>query len=303
MTSLKDLELRDLRYFLEIARQGHMTRAARALHVAQPTLSHALGRLELELEEPLFLRPAEGRPGLRLTDMGRLLLQHTERILAELSNLQNDLDARSGELRGQVTLASMQTLNSTLLPRPLARFASMHPRVRLELRTLAAEDIPRALEEGRVDVGLLAGAPDAVVADLEVQALLQEELVLLTSSAGAWRRRRSVRLSELAEQTFVSTLPGTFTYGIVAAACRAAGFTPKSQLFLESGEAIVQVVAAGHGISILPQGYSKSASTEVRTLSLRDPTPMRTVLAAWSGRYPLSRAAREVLQAIQSSVR
>ena len=295
---MNELDLRDLRYFMEVARQGHMTKAARALHVAQPTLSHALARLEEALQAQLFLRPAEGRPGLRLTSAGQRVKAATERISAELSALMDDLNGSAGRLVGEVTLASMQTLNSTLLPRPLAEFAAAHADVHLELRTFAAETIPRALEEGTIDLGFLAGAPEGVIAELEVRNLLEEELVLIAARCHPLSRRRSLRLGQIRGQRFVSTLPGTFTYGIVAAACRSAGFVPDAQMFLESGEAIVDVVRSGYGVSILPRGYISSHDPSVSVIRLRDPTPRRSVIAAWSRRYPLSAAARAVLEVI-----
>ncbi|MGC4063205.1 MAG: LysR family transcriptional regulator [Polyangiaceae bacterium] len=243
------MELRDLTYFLACLDEGHLTRAAHHLHVAQPTLSHALARLEAEAGEPLLERPRKGRPSMVPTAAGRLLEARARRALGEVQGFADDLSALRGVLRGHVKIGSMQTLNSTILPAPLARFALEHEGVQLSLHTFAAEEIPSTVLEGRIDVGLLAGAPATAVMKLAVTRLCSEELVVLVRSTDKLARRRQLALAELEKQSFVLVLPGTFTHAIILEACHAAGFSPRVRLSLESGEAIREVVRAGLGIS------------------------------------------------------
>jgi DNA-binding transcriptional LysR family regulator len=296
------MELRDLVYFLACLDEGHLTRAAQHLHVAQPTLSHALARLETEAGERLLERPRKGRPRLRATPAGKLLAERARRAVAEVRAFSDDLSALRGVLRGEVRIGSMQTLNSTVVPRPLARFALAHPEVQVSLHTLAAEDIPGALSEGRIDVGLIAGAPAPVLGRLEARRLCSEELVAIVRHDDPLAQPRALELRRLAERGFVMVLPGTFTDGLIVEACRKAGFTPKVLLRLESGEAIREVVRAGLGLTILPAGYLAERDPTLRAVRLTHPTPKRDVHVAWDERTRLSAAALAFVEELKRAV-
>lgn len=294
------MELRDLTYFLACLDEGHLTRAARNLHVAQPTLSHALARLELEAGEALLERPRKGRPTLLPTAAGLLLEQRARRAISEVQGFSDDLSALRGVTRGHVRIGSMQTLNSTVLPVPLARFAIEHQGVQISLHTLAAEAIPTALLEGRIDIGLLAGAPVSATTQLATKRLCSEEFVAVVRAGDPLSRRRELPLAVLREQQFVFVLPGTFTYAILVEACRRAGFFPDIRLSLESGEAIREVVKAGLGVTILPAGYIDRGDESLRAIRLTAPTPKREVLAAWDPRSDAPLAVKAFLNALET---
>jgi len=296
------MELRDLGYFLACLDEGHLTRASRRLHVAQPTLSHALARLETEAGERLLERPRKGRPRLSATPAGKLLEQRARRAVAEVQAFSDDLSALRGVLRGEVRLGSMQTLNSTVLPKPLARFALEHPQVQVSLHTFAAEDIPAALAEGRIDAGLIAGAPAQVLGQLEARRLCSERLVAIVRHVDPLATPRSLPLSRLAHRGFVMVLPGTFTDGLIVEACRKAGFVPKVLLRLESGEAIREVVRAGLGLTILPAGYLGQGDPTLRAVRLTQPTPKRDVHVAWDERARPSAATLAFVEELKKAV-
>jgi DNA-binding transcriptional LysR family regulator len=251
------MELRDLTYFLACFDEGHLTRASQRLHVAQPTLSHALARLEAEAGERLLERPRKGRRRLSATPAGKLLAE---------------------------------------------RFALAHPEVQVSLHTFAAEDIPAALAEGRIDLGLIAGAPAQVLGQLEVRQLCSEELVAIVRRDDALTKPRSLALRRLADRGFVMVLQGTFTNGLIVEACRKAGFLPKVLLRLESGEAIREVVRAGLGLTILPAGYLAEGDPTLRAVRLTHPTPKRDVHVAWDGRARPSAAARAFVEELERAV-
>jgi LysR family cyn operon transcriptional activator len=296
------MELRDLSYFLACVDEGHLTRAAQRLHVAQPTLSHALARLEAEAGERLLERPRQGRPKLSATPAGKLLAERARRAVAEVRAFSDDLSALRGVLRGEVRIGSMQTLNSTVVPKPLARFALDHPEVRISLHTFAAEDIPAALAEGHIDVGLIAGAPAHVLGQLETRRLCSEQLVAIVRHDDPLAKPRSLPLSRLADRGFVMVLPGTFTHGLIVQACRKAGFVPRVLLRLESGEAIREVVRAGLGLTILPAGYLGKRDPTLRAVRLTHPTPKREVHVAWDGRTRPSAATLAFVEALKRTV-
>jgi len=272
------MELRDLSYFLACVDSGSITAAARAVHAAQPTLSHALARLEAELGVRLLSRGA--RAPLRLTEAGQRVAERARQALAALGAVQDDLAEVKSGARGQLRLCAVQSVCVSLLPRALAAFANAYPGIELSVRTLAAEKIAKAVASGQADLGFVAGAPSFALRDVDRELLRREELVALVRKADPLSRRKQVRLAALAERPLVLVPGGTFTGEIIHEACRAAGFAPRVVLTLSSAEALCEVVRAGLALTILPAGYLRrpdSGAAALVAVRLKDPTPRRNL--------------------------
>jgi LysR family transcriptional regulator, cyn operon transcriptional activator len=270
------MDLRDLEYFLAVVEAGSVTKGARRMHVAQPTLSHALARLEQDLGERLLERKA--RVPLRLTDAGELVAQHARQALSAITSLKDELAALRGQLAGALRIAAIQSLSATILPRALAQLSLKYPGVKPSVRTLAAESIARAVASGRADVGLVAGAPRSALRGLSVQLLFEEPLVALVRRSDPLARAKRLRLARLAERELVLVPDGTFLSDIIHAACEQAGFSPRVRLTLASAEALRETVRAGLGLTLLPRGYVNPNDRELVALPLTHPTPQREVL-------------------------
>ncbi|MDA3961632.1 MAG: LysR family transcriptional regulator [Planctomycetota bacterium] len=272
-----DLHLRDLRYFVACCDCSGMSRAAERLHVAQPTLSHALHRLEQQSGHALLIR-GRGKE-LRPTPMGEVVLEQARRLL----NLSDELSERlhhsgSAEITGTLRLGSIQSLNLTLLPPVLARFAATHPQVTLRLETLQGTEMARALHRDEIDLAVVAGAPASALAGLSTHQLLRERFVAIVRRDDPLAARGSVALRELASRELALVPADSFTGRVIEEACAAAGFAPQRRLALASGEALRETVRAGLGITILPLGYLSPSDPDLRPVELTDPTPRRSVL-------------------------
>jgi len=275
------MELRDLEYFLAVVEAKSVTLAARRVHAAQPTLSHALGRLENELGERLLERKA--RTPLRLTDAGELVAARARQALSILTALADDLGALRGRVGGSLRIAAIQSLSATLLPGVLAKLAVQYPAITPSVRTLAAESIARAVASGRADVGLLAGAPRASLRGLAVKVLFEEPLVALMRRTDPLARSKTLRVAALAQRELVLVPDGTFLSDIVHEAFERAGVSPKVRLTLASAEALRETVRAGLGLTILPRGYAAPRDRDLVAVPLTHPTPRREVLLVERG--------------------
>jgi DNA-binding transcriptional LysR family regulator len=295
------MDLRDLQYFLAIAEAKSVTLAARRVHAAQPTLSHALSRLESELGERLIERKA--RSPLRLTAAGELVATRARQALSSITALKDDLAALRGEVAGELRIAAIQSLSATLLPGVLARLAREYPAVVPVVRTLAAESIARAVASGRADVGLVAGAPRSALRGLSVKLLFEEPLVALMRKSDPLARRKSLPLSLLSKRELLLVPDGTFLSDIVHEACERAGFTPRVRLTLASAEALRETVRAGLGLTLLPRGYASPADRDLVAVPLTRPTPRREVLLVERGAGQLAtpRAVAAFSQLIEAS--
>jgi DNA-binding transcriptional LysR family regulator len=296
------MEIRDLQYFLACVDAGSITRAARQVHVAQPTLSHALSRLEAELGVRILERRA--RAPLAVTDAGQRLVERARQALAALGALRDDLAEVAAGTRGQLRLCAVQSACASLLPRALAEFSRTQPGIELSVRTLAAEKIAKAVLSGQADLGFVAGAPSSALRDVHSELLRREELVALVRKSDPLAKRQVLRLSALAERPLVLVPAGTFTGEIIHAACRAAGFSPHVVLTLSSAEALREVVRAGLALTILPAGYLRPSDPELRAVRLKDPTPRRDL---WSiqrrpDSLPTPQAAAEFLRMLRKTL-
>jgi len=275
------MELRDLEYFLAVVEAKSVTLAARRVHAAQPTLSHALARLENELGERLLERKA--RSPLRLTDAGEIVAARARQALSAVTALKDDLASLRGHVGGQLRIAAIQSLSVTLLPGALSRLAREYPGIKPSVRTLAAESIARAVAPGRADVGLLAGAPRAALRGLSVRLLFEEPLVALMRKSDPLAKAKRLNLAQLSARELLLVPDGTFLSDIIHAACEQAGFSPRVRLTLASAEALRETVRAGLGITILPRGYASPSDRDLVAVPLSRPTPKREVLLVERG--------------------
>jgi DNA-binding transcriptional LysR family regulator len=298
LTDTPMMELRDLRYFVACVEHGGVTAAARAVHAAQPTLSHALRRLERDAGAPLFDRHPGGR--LRATAAGRLLLARARAALAAVAGFADDLAGLEGLARGELLVATNPSLNATLLPRPVALFAARHPGVAVQVRTYPAESLAAAVRQGREEIGLCAGVPAETLAGLTVRRLYQERFVAIVHRADPLARRRQVPLAALRDRPLALVPSGTFTGVVIHSACERAGFVPRVAVTLDSGEGLREIVRAGHATTILPERYLAPGDPTLRSVRLVDPTPVRDVLALSSPARAVTRAALAFLDLLDA---
>jgi DNA-binding transcriptional LysR family regulator len=296
------MELRDLEYFLACVEAGSITRAARKAHVAQPTLSHALARLEAELGVRVLERGA--RAPLSVTEAGQRLVERARQALGALGALTDDLAEVAAGTRGQLRLVAVQSACANLLPRALAEFSRAHPGIELSVRTLAAEKIAKAVVSGQADLGFVAGAPSSALRDVDRELVRREELVALVRKNDPLSKHQVVRLAALAERPLVLVPGATFTGEIIHDACREAGFAPRVVLTLSSAEALCEVVRAGLALTILPAGYLRPSDPELRAVRLKEPTPRRDLwlVRRRTGGLPTPRAAEEFLRLLRKTL-
>lgn len=278
------MELYQLAYFLEIARQKNFTRAAERLRIAQPALSQQMKNLESELGAPLFVR---GRRETRLTPAGEALLPRAEGLLAQAEAARHAV-AEVAELRGgRLVVATIPSVSACWLPRLLHRFRKLHPRVEMRLIEQSSEGVAELVETHQAELGFLQ-LP--VGGDRCVQrTVLTERFVVLLPKSHPLARSRKIRLKELSADSFV------FYKGrardTALSACREAGFEPR--VACESGEleTVRALVAAGLGIAIVPQLGTLDMPRTIRAVPLIEPGIQRQIGVIWNSRHALSPSA------------
>ncbi|MCS7082586.1 MAG: LysR substrate-binding domain-containing protein [Bacteroidetes bacterium] len=276
------MELRQLRYLLAVAEEGSITRAAERVYVTQPALSQQLQLLERELGVALLDR--SGRR-VRLTPAGELLVRGARRALRELEEARSAIRELVGLERGELAVGAVQTVNAYLIPSALARFWTRHPKVRLRVRELSADEIERAVIDGQLDLGLSFVPPH--LAGLEVEPLFVEELVLFVRPGHPLAGRAQVRLCEL-DGVPLALLPPSFCTRRLWDRCAAeADLKPVVAAELNTIDGLLRLAHRVDLATALPQLARHNPLAEgLRTVRLVDPTPRRTVGGLFrKGRY------------------
>lgn len=285
------METHQLRYFLAVAQTGRFTSAAKACNVSQPSLSIQIAKLEEELGGPLFERT---RKGGRLIARGETFLPRAKAILEQMESAREDAKALSGLTLGKVSLGCMPTTGAHLLPPILSAFRKAYPKIQVQLKEESSPDLARDLEQGEVELAIMDEA--GLRPGLDHQTILTEELLLALPARHPLAGRKGLTLKQVADEPFILMKSGHGFRQITLDLYRKAGLEPK--VVFESGgiETVQALVAAGLGISLVPQMVAKFAG--VAYASVSHPKGARTLSLAWRKKAPLSSAAEALKKTI-----
>ena len=274
------MKLRHLRYFIAVAEELHFTRAAERLHIGQPPLSQAIQGLEADIGAQLFERT---KRSVRLTGAGKLFLDDARRILA-LADEATDTARRAqrgeaGELRIGFTFSTPLT---PLFATVINRYRQQYPAVSLKLHEMATQPQLDALSQRTLDLGFVRPTEMPAPPDIAFDALREDQLVAVLSTASPLARRRPVAMRELKDAPFVMYPPtaGTGIYPQIFRLCRAAGFTPTIGHTAGEATTIIGLVAAGCGVSILPSSFNRIQMDGVCYRPITDAGATTTLLLA-----------------------
>lgn len=289
------MELYQLGYFIEIARQRSFTRAAERLHMAQPALSQQMKNLESELGTALFIR---GRKETQLTPAGKAFLPRAEALLTQAEAAKAVVSDVAHMRGGRLVIAAIPSVSACLLPDAIRQFSRQHPQVRLQLLEESSERVAEGVESGRADLGFLQLPASKTV--FEAKTLLDEPFVALASRSRALAGKKEFTLRQLAHESFIFYKGRARDTAVEA--CRKAGFEPL--VVCESGEleTIRAFVAAGLGVALLPRLASGHLPKSIQAITLRDPHMRRQIAAVWKKGSTLSPAAHALLEMISRAL-
>lgn len=268
-----DIEI--IRAFLAVADGHTVTEVAERSHRTQPAMSRALARLEREVGTQLFQRVGRG---LTLTPAGRELVVHARDIVDAYHRGIRAVDDLARPDGGFVPVAFLHTLGTWLVPELIKGFRAERPNVRFDLRQHGDDGLVSDLLAGAVDLAITGDRPDHAL--IQSRRLLREPLHLVVPPDHRLARRKAVRLSEAAEETFIALLPGFSLRAITEDLCGQAGFAPRIGFEGEEVETLRGLVAAGLGVALIPEphGVGVPASPHLR---VTDVEASREICLAW----------------------
>lgn len=281
------MEIRQLRYFLDIAQTEHLTQSAQNLFVTPSTLSHGLRLLEQELGMALFDRLGRG---LKLSQAGEEFRVYATRALKEVEAGRMALADLSGLRSGRLTIGAFPTFLNTVVPATVAAFSRSYPGVMVVVRDLRAGPIEEQLLSGELDLGI-AFHP-ATHEEIETEPLFDERLLLVVGPAHPLAGRRSIATRALSRVP-LALLPRSFaTRRMIDESLRAAGVNVDIRVEMDSVESLLGVCRHGDLASIVPERAAEQAP-DLHALSLTAPQLVRHAGILWRRGASRNAAARE----------
>lgn len=274
------MDLRHLRYFVAVAEERHFTRAAQRLGIQQPPLSMQIRQFEQEMGTPLFHRLTRG---VELTEAGELMLEEARRILERVEQAKAKVRSRARGETGHILVGfAGATYFQPQVPGLIQAYRKLFPSVRISPQQSNTPLLIEALGNGSVDIAFVR-PPLSNDEGIVVQPLVEEEMRVVLPSAHPHAGKRFIPLSALARETLilVPRAIGPGLYDSIIASCQRAGFSPTFGQEAPQISSIVHMVAAGFGVSIVPQSMEQIHADGVVFVEIEGEAPQAPISLAY----------------------
>jgi DNA-binding transcriptional LysR family regulator len=249
-----EMELRHLRYFVAVAEEQNVTRAAARLHVSQPPLSRQIRDLEEELGVSLFHHSAKA---IKLTEAGRIFLNEARAVLQRADEAVQMAKAVASGRRGEIQVGYAPSLTVELLPNALRIFQETNAGVRVQLHDLSTREMLRGLRDGKLHVALMIQVSKPVLGELAFEELRRYAICVAFHPAHPLARIRKIGLKQLVNERLISyTVADYPEYNSWLSNL----FEPLKQMPViaeehDSATSLIAAVEAGHGVALVQQGF------------------------------------------------
>jgi LysR family transcriptional regulator, hydrogen peroxide-inducible genes activator len=291
------MELRQLLYAVQIAKEHNFSRAAEKLHIAQPSLSQQLSKLEKEIGVLLFHRNTNS---VELTHAGALFIDKAQQILSMVDGLRQEMEDISQMKKGRLIVGSMPITGATILPLVLPVFQKRYPQIEVTLIEETSANLEGLTASGETDISLLMLPLQQE--KLVYQTIYEEEIVLTVPPKHplASRKPNIIDVSELASEPFIALKKGQGLRKMTHELCDEAGFTPNVVFESSNMETVLSLVAAGMGIAFVPSMISQRTFSDLSPVNLHlTSRPTRTLVIAYRKERYLSKAAEAFISTIR----
>lgn len=261
------LDLRQLNCFVVLAEQLHFGRAAAMLHISQPPLSLKIRALEEELGLMLFIRSSRR---VELTHSGQIFLVEARRLLHDADKLKKLAHSLGVGAAGTLAIGFNAATVYQLMPSLVSAFSERYPNVKISLQEMVSAEQIKALQERRIDVGILRPPLPSGFTSL---SLCDEDMLVFLPAVHPLAKQKTIAIEALAQEPMVmfSKQEAAYLHHLVMDMCTEAGFVPNVRQETRHIHAIVALVGSGMGVALLPESatHIRMRGVEVRPLKVR----------------------------------
>lgn len=289
------MELYQLRTFVAVAEEGHLTRAAERLHASQPTLSNHIRSLERDIEMALFIRTPKG---MELTQAGKRLLERARVVLRAADEFSAEARSMGEELAGEVRIGLNTDADYLRIVPLLSLLADIHPRITLQFYQSSSGLILESLKKGTLDAGFVFGTAHPP----EIESRHLEQTVYYAACSEEWADRvREGGLKEMASLPWIKTAKDCPCQSLLDRIFEAKGLRAETTIQVDGDEVTKLLVASGRGVGILRRDEAEAAGRIGSRVYCHPVEGLETPLfLAFQRRRDRDPVLRAVIDAVQS---
>ena len=290
------MDINQLRYFVAVADCGSFSKAAARCHVSQPALSIQIQKLESRLGKILLNR---GHRRIVPTEAGYLLLPRARAILAQIEEAKQEVRSVDGRKTGNVLVGILMTLAPCFLIHVLNSFVELFPDIQVTLHETTTALMLSMLDAGKLDMGITS----LPIRDngFETEILFSEEMLLAFHPCHPLTRKQAICKKDLESEKFILSKEDHCLGGCALLLYRRNNFSPRVVFQCGHLATIQSLVAAGKGISLVPQTAIAEAVAPITYRQLENPRPKRSIAVVTKNKVPLKKTAQEFYQHLRQA--
>lgn len=287
------MDIRQLHYFLEVARQKNMTKAAEILHISQPALSKMVKGLEEELGMTLIIRTNKSS---EVTDAGRIVMDYAQKMMSLLDEMSTTLSDMTNLQRGSIHIGIPPIAGSLFFPKVLAEFHEAFSNIKINITEYAAPRLTKKVLEGEIELGIAVLPIDKD--EFEIYPIVSEEMKLLVHVEHVLASRDTVHLKELENEEFIFFSEEFALHDIIWSQCINEGFQPNILFKSSQWDFMSEMVSANLGVTLLPESICNRVDKQnIKIVNLTPTTFWNLAVITKKDKY-VSNAARTFIDFI-----
>ncbi|AWE09092.1 LysR family transcriptional regulator [Lysinibacillus sp. 2017] len=252
------MDIRQIEYFVEVAKQLSFTKAATTLHVSQPSISKAIQNFEAELGVPLFYRSSKQ---LELTDAGQAVLINSMQVLESFQNLRSELTDLMQLKKGQIRIGIPPIVGAEFFSRLISVYKEHNPYIEILLTEVGTKRIREEIETGELDIGLVCSVT-STNENLETIRFLKDPLQLIVHESHPLAQKQTISMGDLANEAFIIYRKDFILFDRIIEECKKHNFYPTIACETTQKDLFIEMVQAKLGIALLPQKIAEKIPYE-----------------------------------------
>lgn len=287
------MDIKQLTYFIAIAEEGNITKAAERLHIAQPHLSQQLKLMEDELNVKLIERNTRK---FQMTDAGQRLWHRSKQMVELMESTVKELKDFNEGLQGTLSIGTISSSGNILLPQRICSFNKKYPNINFEIRECSTDEVLELLKSGVIEIGIIRTPLNSEI--YESISLPIEPMVAATINSYQWdNKRKNIYLKELVNKPL---LVHRRYEKMIIELCKKEGFKPRILCKIEDTRSILLLANTGIGIAIIPKDWVELIPVmDLSYKIINEPSLNTNTTIVWMKDHYLSSAAKHFLETFE----
>ena len=287
------MDIRQIEYFVEVAKQLSFTKAAANLHVSQPSISKAIQNFEAELGVPLFYRSSKQ---LELTDAGQAVLINSMQVLESFQNLRSELTDLMQLKKGQIRIGIPPIVGAEFFSKLISVYKEQNPYIEILLTEVGTKRIREEIETGELDIGLVCSVT-STNENLETIRFLKDPLQLIVHESHPLAHQKTITMGDLANEAFIIYRKDFILFDRIIEDCKNHGFYPTIACETTQKDLFIEMVQARLGIALLPQKIAeKIPYGSIKRIPFKEEAIHLELGITWKKNKYLPYSVREFIQ-------